>query len=58
MYGEADMPARRRPPDAVRHEIDENIRRIYRQTVEEDIPDQLKELLARLRDQEADDGTS
>ena len=33
-------------------EIDENLRRVYQQTVEEDIPDRLKALVEKLRQQD------
>ena len=38
--------------DDVRREIDNNIKRIYQQTLEEDIPDRFKDLLSKLKEQE------
>ena len=34
-------------------QIDENLRRVYQQTAEEDVPEHLKELLRKLREQDA-----
>ncbi|SHI62034.1 hypothetical protein SAMN04488012_10290 [Palleronia salina] len=37
-------------------QIDENLRRVYRQDAGEDVPDRFKKLLQQLKDQEADSG--
>jgi hypothetical protein len=39
-------------PPAVERQINENLQRLYRSTLDEELPDRLKELLARLRDHE------
>lgn len=36
--------------------IDENLRRVYNETLEEGIPDRFKELLNQLKNQEAEQG--
>lgn len=38
--------------------IDENLRRVYDQTVEEGIPDKFKELLDKLKQQDKDNGSA
>ncbi len=47
------MDERKRGAD-LRAQIDENLRRVYRETIEEDIPGDLAALLDRLRAQDAD----
>lgn len=52
--------AAHQPPEAeddgispeIEQQIDENLRRLYRQRVEQDLPDDLLALVARLRDGE------
>ncbi|WP_085527242.1 NepR family anti-sigma factor [Maritimibacter sp. HL-12] len=39
-------------PPAIEQQINENLQRLYRPTLEEDLPDRLKQLLARLEDRE------
>lgn len=39
-------------PPAVEQQINENLQRLYRSTLEEDLPDNLKQLLSRLKDRE------
>ncbi len=51
-----DMTSRKPPPKVVSREIDENIRKIYQEVVEEELPDRFKDLLAKLRGQESGDG--
>ncbi|MCC5970589.1 MAG: hypothetical protein JJU15_11590 [Pararhodobacter sp.] len=51
-----EHPNRRRPApravsEAVEKQIDENLKRLYQQSLEADLPDTLKELVARLRDE-------
>ncbi len=36
--------------------IDENLRRVYEETVDEGIPDKFKDLLKKLKDQEKNNG--
>jgi len=36
--------------------IDENLRRVYEETVEEGIPDKFKDLLQKLKEQDKKDG--
>lgn len=35
--------------DSLRQQIDENLRRVYEQTLNEDVPDRFRELLDQLR---------
>lgn len=37
---------------SVERQIDENLRRVYQQMVEETVPDKFMQLLSRLRDQD------
>ena len=51
-----DNPNRKRPASgevsqAVEKQIDENLKRLYQQSLEEDLPDALKARVARLRDE-------
>ncbi|HHX88482.1 MAG TPA: hypothetical protein GX700_01720 [Paracoccus sp.] len=51
-----DNPNRKHPSSsevsqAVEKQIDENLKRLYQQSLEEDLPDTLKALVARLRDE-------
>lgn len=39
------------PKPSMERQIDENLRRVYQQTVEEKIPDRFLQLLAQLREQ-------
>jgi hypothetical protein len=36
-------------PPALQRQIDENLKRLYRETIEEDLPEPLKRLVERLR---------
>jgi len=38
--------------------IDENLRRVYEETVEEGIPDKFKDLLNKLKEQDKNSGSS
>ena len=38
--------------------IDENLRRVYNETLEEGIPDRFKELLNQLKSQESEQGSN
>lgn len=38
--------------------IDENLKKVFEQTLDEGIPDRFKDLLAQLRQQETDQGQS
>lgn len=40
-------------PPAVEQQINENLQRLYRSTLDEELPDKLKQLLNRLKDREA-----
>ncbi|WP_333829300.1 NepR family anti-sigma factor [Pararhodobacter sp.] len=44
-------PAPREVSQAVEKQIDENLKRLYQQSLEEDLPETLKALVARLRDE-------
>ena len=39
-------------------QIDENLKRIYDETLKEEVPDRFKSLLAQLRDKSGSDGKS
>ncbi len=39
-------------PPAVERQIDENLKRLYQQQLEDDLPDSLKALVAKLRGEE------
>ncbi|MDY6858659.1 MAG: NepR family anti-sigma factor [Pseudomonadota bacterium] len=39
-------------------QIDENLRRVYQQKLEEDVPDRFKELLDQLKEQDSHNGKS
>ncbi|ALG91981.1 MULTISPECIES: NepR family anti-sigma factor [Actibacterium] len=39
-------------------QIDENLRRVYQQKLEEDVPDRFKELLEQLKEQDSHHGKS
>ncbi|MEM1131030.1 MAG: NepR family anti-sigma factor [Pseudomonadota bacterium] len=40
------------PDKKTRDEIDQNLRSVYRQTLDEDLPPQMQALLAQLRDRQ------
>ncbi|GGL97811.1 NepR family anti-sigma factor [Pseudooceanicola nanhaiensis] len=42
--------------DNVRRQIDENLRRVYQEKVEEDLPDRFKQLLEQLKAKEDNGG--
>lgn len=44
------------PKSTIRHQIDENLRRIYDETLSEQIPDRLTQLLEQLRQKTAEQG--
>ena len=47
------------PPNArTRKQIDDNLRRVYQSTVDEDLPDRFKDLLAQLKQQSSDTKSS
>lgn len=46
------MTSQPQDKQGLQRQIDENLRRVYQQTVEEQVPDRLLELLSKLRDQE------
>lgn len=41
---------------SLEQQIDENLKKVYRKTVEEEVPDRFMELLAQLKQQETQDG--
>lgn len=56
--GGSETAGRRRPPaarltPAVEQQINENLKLLYEQHFEQELPDQLKELVARLRGAES-----
>lgn len=48
-----DKQTKGRVAPAVKKQIDENLKRVYDDVVQEDVPDRFKELLAKLRAQES-----
>ncbi len=44
--------------DNVRRQIDENLRRVYQEKVEEQLPDRFKDLLEKLKAQEKNGGAA
>lgn len=51
---ETGRRGRRRLPASVEQQINENLKLLYQQQLEQDLPDRLKDLVARLR--EGEDG--
>lgn len=39
----------KRPTSAIKTQIDENLKRVYREALSEDVPDRFKDLLAQLQ---------
>lgn len=48
---EADPDALQGVPPAIETQIDENLRRLYRASLDDDLPEHLRDLLARLKTQ-------
>ncbi len=48
-----EKQTRGRVAPAVKKQIDENLKRVYNDVVQEDVPDRFKELLEQLRAQES-----
>lgn len=48
----AGLPRSRSSRLAVTREIDENLKRVYRAALEEEVPDRFAQLLAQLREKE------
>ncbi|WP_095531952.1 NepR family anti-sigma factor [Marivivens niveibacter] len=46
----------KKPKSNLEQQIDENLKKVYRKTVEEDVPDRFMDLLAQLKQQETQDG--
>ncbi len=44
-----DQMAKERDKPAVLHQIDENLKRVYEEALEQDLPDRFTELLSQLR---------
>lgn len=44
--------ARERPKSGLERQIEENLRKVYKKTVEEDVPDRFAELLKQLKEQD------
>lgn len=45
------------PNSGTRKQIDDNLRRVFQEKVEEEIPDRFKDLLAQLQEQDAKKGS-
>jgi hypothetical protein len=41
-----------KPDDKLSEQIDENLRKVYQRTLEEDVPDKFMDLLSKLKDQD------
>jgi hypothetical protein len=48
----ADGKSKRSRRPTEKHAVDENLRRVYEDMVDDDVPDRFLELLRKLRDQE------
>lgn len=48
---ERRRPSSREISQAIEKQIDENLKRLYQQSLDEDLPETLKALVARLRDE-------
>ena len=48
---ERRRPSSREVSQAIEKQIDENLKRLYQQSLDEDLPEALKALVARLRDE-------
>ncbi|MDF1872499.1 NepR family anti-sigma factor [Vannielia sp.] len=46
------------PNEGLRRQIDENLRRVYQSQVEEELPDRFTDLLAKLKAQDSNCGSS
>lgn len=46
----------KQPNDRMRQQIDDNLRRVYQEKVEEELPDRFKDLLAQLQSQDPTNG--
>ena len=46
----------KKPKSNLEQQIDENLKKVYRKTIEEDVPDRFMDLLAQLKQQETQDG--
>jgi len=51
-YGVACAMTKKNISKNVEHQIDENLRRVFQDKLEEDVPDRFKELLEKLKQQE------
>lgn len=47
-----DEQTGKRRAQGLKHQIDENLKRVYESALDEDVPDRFKDLLNRLRQQE------
>lgn len=52
MDGSSPQPPKKIDRSLAEQQINENLRRIYQQKLEEDVPDHLQQLLQRLREQD------
>ena len=51
----ARPPQSRKPNAGLRRQIDENLKRLYDDTLEEEVPDRFAELIAKLKSAEGGD---
>lgn len=49
--------ANKEPNPRARQQIDENLRRVFNEMVEEDLPDRFKDLLSQLKQQDSEKGS-
>ena len=49
--------ANNEPNSGTRKQIDDNLRRVFQEKVEEEVPDRFKELLAQLQEQDTSKGS-
>ena len=42
-----------KPKSSLERQIDENLRKVYQQAIQEEVPDRFKDLLSRLKEQDS-----
>lgn len=50
--------AREKPKTSLDEQIEENLRKVYQRTLEEDVPDRFMDLLEKLKEQDAQNDQS
>ena len=52
--GEPRTMPHKKPSSSMQQQIDENLKRVFQEKVDEELPDRFKQLLARLKQQDND----